>query len=73
MHTSKGKIAGRCAVCLMLVAVAAWSLFALVEGRQSASAQQFAHEQYESQLHYLYSHNGHLPIGNVEELFARVR
>jgi hypothetical protein len=73
MRTSKGKIAGRWAACGTILAVAAWSLIALVEGRQNASAQQLAHEQYESQLNYHYGHNGHLPAGNIEDLFARIR
>jgi hypothetical protein len=72
MRTFKGRIARRCAASLILLAVAAWSLSAIVEGQQNASAQQIAYEQYGSQLQYHYSRRGQSPVGNVGELFAQL-
>ena len=73
MRTGKGRLARRCATGLALVGVAAWSSYTLVDARQNATAQQFANEQYQAQLQNHYGHHSHMPIGNVEELFARVR
>jgi len=73
MRTTKGKIAWRCATCLVLIGVAAWSTFTVVEGRQHAAARQIATDEYQALLQSHYSQHNHLPVGNVEELFARVR
>ncbi len=73
MRTVKGRIAIRCATGLALVGVAAWSSYTLVDAWHNVTAQQSANEQYQAQLQTHFGHHSHMPIGNVEELFARVR